>query len=382
MKLTIFSELSKGGIADYAHDQARALAHRGIEVELLCSEPFLSGRSFDYAALPLLEELRFPPPQGSKLTRNLRLARGLIRNGHRLRDHVVRARPDAVLTHFTEYMAPFWAPGLRRMRAKGISFHTVLHDPVRDYVVGPRWWHRLSVREAFSFLDTAFVHTHEPVPLPPHVAQRWVPYGIHSYPLAKRARAEVRAELDVPTDARLLTAYGYIRDNKNLDLVIEAIAGLPDVYLLVAGSEQRGGNRPISYYQALADRLGCGARCRWITRFISDEETADLLSASDLSVLTYARTFLSSSAALGVTSNYSLPCLISSGSTSNRDMVREYRLGVWVEPDSAAAIREGLLHWLANGIAPRWEDYRRDYSWDRNAALIEERIQEFRRPGK
>jgi len=230
------------------------------------------------------------------------------------------------------------------------------------------------VAEAFSFLDAAFVHTREPVPVPPTVRVEWVPYGIHPFPGPSRTRPEVRGELAIPQNAKLLTSFGYIRDNKNLDLVIRAIATLPDLYLVVAGSEQAGGNRPLQYYRALAEELGCGHRCRWLNRFISAEETADLMSASDLSLLVYSRSFVSSSAALGVTTNYRLPCLISSGSSTTEAMVREYRLGVWVEPDSVESIRAGLMEWLNGCVQPDWEGYGRDHSWTRNAAIVHETI--------
>lgn len=374
MKLTIWSELAKGGIADYAHDQAAALAARGIDVEMLCPPSFMAGREFSYAAKPVLRDLRPASRSNSRLVRARHLASGLVVNARTVAAHIGARNPDAVLTHFSEYLAPLWAWRMRRLRQRGISFHSVLHDPVRDHVVGPCWWHKQSVRDAFSFLDTAFVHTRETVPVPPHVKVEWVPYGIHPFPEPSRTRAAVRDELAIPQDAKLLTSFGYIRDNKNLDLIIRAIAQLPDVYLLVAGSEQAGGNRPVAYYQTLAEELGCADRCRWLIRFVSATETADLMSASDLSLLVYSRSFVSSSAALGVTTNYRLPCLMSSGSATTEAMVRDYQLGVWVEPDSADSIRAGLLQWLAGGLHPDWEGYGRDHSWARNAAIVDETI--------
>lgn len=374
MKLTIWSELATGGIADYAHDQAAALAERGINVEMLCPPSFMAGREFDYPVKPVLRDLRPAGRSDSRLVRAWYLASGLVANARTVAAHVDARNPDAVLTHFSEYLAPLWAWRMRRLCQRGISFHSVLHDPVRNHVVGPGWWHERSVREAFSFLDTVFVHTRETVPVPPHVRAEWVPYGIHPFPDPIRTRAAVRDELAIPQDAKLLTSFGYIRNNKNLDLVIRAIAALPDIYIVVAGSEQAGGNRPLAFYQALAEELDCADRCRWLNRFISPEETADLMRASDLSLLVYSRSFVSSSAALGVTTNYRLPCLISSGSATTKAMVREYQLGVWVEPDSADSIRAGLLQWLAGGLRPNWESYTRDHCWARNAAIVDKTI--------
>ena len=56
------------------------------------------------------------------------------------------------------------------------------------------------------------------------------------------------------------------------------------------------------------------------------------------------------------------------------DLVRRFRLGVWVEPDSVDAIRDGLRDWMTNGIAPDWDGYNRENSWARNAELVHEAI--------
>jgi len=355
MKLVGMIELGRGGIADYAHDQAAALAARDIDFELLCVPSFMEGRSFSYPVLPILKELRTSPTHPSWFVRGVKMVRSHLANMRILARHVKERRPDAVLLHFSEYMAPLWAWRLRGLRRRGVKFLSVVHDPVRDHVVGPARWHAFSIREAYSFLDVALVHTRDAVPVPEEVEVTWVPYGIHPYPPAQRPREVVRAELGIPAGAKLLTSFGYIRDNKNLDLVLRAMADMPELYLLVAGTEQAGGNRPMSFYRDLATELGCADRCRWEKRFVSAEEAADLMNASDLSLLVYARSFVSSSAALGVTANYRLPSLVSNGSSTIEAMVKQYGLGIWAEPDSVEAIRDGLREWLRGDLAPDWD---------------------------
>lgn len=375
MKLCIFSELSRGGIADYAHEQATALRDRGIEVTLMCAPEFLLTRQPRYEVVPILQELRPLEGKRSGLRRKAALVTGIVANANTLADDVKVRRYDAVLTHFGEYLAPLWAWKMRRLRAEGISFYSVLHDPVRDYIVGPRWWHERSVMEAYSFLDGVFVHSIERAHIPDHVAVEWIPHGIFNYPSPKLGRTSVRQALGLPLEKKIITAFGYIRDNKNLDLVIRALTDLPDIHLVVAGTEQGGGNKTLDFYRDLATDLGVANRCHWFNRFISSEETADLLSASDLSVLTYSSDFLSASAALGMSANYRLPCLISSGSSTTRQLVDDYRIGVWVEPDDVDAIRQGLRKWLAEGIQPRWEAYSFEQSWARNAEIIQQKIE-------
>ncbi|RME68871.1 MAG: glycosyl transferase family 1, partial [Verrucomicrobia bacterium] len=40
MKLLYFASNEHGGLADYAREQACALAHRGVEIELVCAPGF------------------------------------------------------------------------------------------------------------------------------------------------------------------------------------------------------------------------------------------------------------------------------------------------------------------------------------------------------
>lgn len=361
---------SRGGISDYAHDQANALQDLGCEVQLLCAPSFMEGRQARYQILPELQE-GFPGKQISiRILRRLLLSYRLIQNVNRMARVIEQHRHDHVLMHFFEHLSPLWSSQLRRLQAKGVFFGSVLHDPVRNYVVGPRFWHEWSIKQAFSFLNVVYVHSKLESPNGTNLRTVCVPYGIHNFPAWSRDRAQVRESLNLSADANVLLAAGFIRDNKNLDLVIKAISEIPELYLIIAGTEQAGGNKPVSYYQNLAQELGCADRCRWLIRYVEPVDFADLFHASDISVLTYSASFRSASSALSAAVNYRLPSLVSSGPGSMETVVRQYNIGIWVEPDSASAIASGLRHWLATGIRPDWESYIRDNSWEENARLV------------
>jgi hypothetical protein len=68
------------------------------------------------------------------------------------------------------------------------------------------------------------------------------------------------------------------------------------------------------------------------------------------------------------------PCLASSGQSALRTQVERYRLGVWVEPDDPAAIREGLCRWLHGLPEPLWPEYLEENSWSRNAEAVRQRM--------
>ena len=370
MRILIYMPHGRGGIVDYTHDQANALHELGCEIDCLCPPSYADGRLARYRLRPELRE-SFPNVQSSlRILRQLRLSLRILQNSDRLVRAIKQGKYEFVLMHFSEYLAPFWAPRLRRLQASGVTFASVLHDPVRGYVVGPRRWHDWSVRQAFSFLSTVFVHSEQELPTTLPINSVVIPYGIHVFPEPNRSREAVRQALDLPVDAKVLLAAGFIRDSKNLDLVLRAMATVPEVYLIVAGTDQSGGNKPASYYQALSSELGCADRCRWILRFIDPVERANLFAASDLCVLTYSSSFRSASSALSGAANYRLPSIVSSGPSSMEVVVKGYNLGVWVEPDLTEAIKAGLQLWLSRGISPDWQRYFADYSWSENARRV------------
>jgi glycosyltransferase involved in cell wall biosynthesis len=382
MKVLYFAQESSGGLLPYAQDQADALGRHGAEVTVLCAPDFQKRHGDAYELLPRLVSSK-SATHSNRLVRRLRFANRYLRNASVLASETARGNFDAVLlSSYAEYLAPLWAERFCRLDRQGTLFGAVIQEPVRDFVVGPLWWHKWSVRRAYDYLSLAF--THDEVDLdtcgsktrPDHYV---IPYGPHRFPDATRSREEVRRELDVPIGAPLLFSFGLVRDGKNIDYTIKALREIPEAYFLVAGRRNAAGQKPESYYIELARKLGVENRCRWKFQFISEEEAADLFTASDLVMLTYSSDFRSASAALNVAVRYRRPVVASAGQGSMQSAVRNYKLGIWVEPDNASAACEGIKEWLRNPFEPNWDSYNEKNSWDRNARIVLDAFKEARR---
>jgi len=375
LHLAYFSPESFGGLADYAREQAQALSAAGARVSFITSPSVAKvQQNAQYKLVPILAEVPSRSESRNRWSRRLRSMSWIVGNMRRLAEWVEREQVKCVLLGaYMEYFAPLWAPQFLRLAQKGVVFGSVVHDPLRNFIVGPLWWHRWSTACGYSFLREAFIH--EPIDLPtvrpqPQLCTTVIPHGPFRFPAATESRSAVRQRLRIPEPAQLLLAFGHIRDVKNLDLLLEAMVQRPEFYLLVAGREQGASQRPAAFYQQRAAALGIADRCRWETRHIPELEVGNYFEASDLMALTYGTGFRSASGVLNAAVHFRKPCLASSGLSNLRTMIEKYALGFWVEPDSALAIADGLQRWLRERPAADWKRYAEDNSWKRNAELV------------
>jgi glycosyltransferase involved in cell wall biosynthesis len=374
MRLLYYSPASYGGIADYAHEQANALAALGVDVTFLCTPNYPTGRGENYKIVPILQDINPHQPISNKTLKAIHFTGITLTNFYKLASFIEeKGFLHVLLSSYVEYLAPLWSGRLRKLVKQGVVFGAVVHDPVRDFIVGPGWWHRWSIACGYSFLREAFVH--EAVELDtvrpmPQLHTTVIPYGTHHFPRATLSRKETRRSLNLPLDAKVMLAFGHIRDTKNLDLVIRAMTNFAEVYLIVAGKEQSSGQRPAIFYQELATKLKIADRCRWQIRFIPDTEIANFFEAADIILLTYSKKFHSASSVLNTAAAYRKPSIASAGEGSLRSVVQKYKLGIWVEPDDIHSIINGIKKWLKEPINSNWERYLLENSWRLNAKKL------------
>lgn len=477
MKILIFSPTPSGGLAEHAHYQARALhriAHLSgvdiekpqVEVSILCSPGFLDGRKVGYKKEAVFSSRvsvfsRVAGRVGELADRSLKI----IGEQWRLAWEVLLRKPDVVLlSSYSEYLAPFWVlPHWFVAKLLGVVYVANLHDPVRDFVVGPHWWHEFSVRMAYWPISVGVVHQRlpEPSPVPKHVLVVEAPVGVYDLqespedPEAIRAAwgvrgrdsekqkadlttedtedtestegaqgvahgtcagaafsnpstselardsettslirsADASASLPATSYSPLATpaspdvvflAFGFIRDNKNLDLVIRTLVENPSAVLVVMGRAQSKKDKPLEFYRNLAAELGVQDRVKFFDGFVPDEKLASYFAAADVVVLTYDASFHSQSGVLNVAARARRPVLASAGESPLKDCVQKFRLGVFVEPDNLGALKEGMRvvasdEWRAASGEPDWEGYEAFASWDVNVAKILEGVEEIRK---
>jgi glycosyltransferase involved in cell wall biosynthesis len=367
--ILIFSPSVSGGIAEHAFYQATALETAGAKVTCLVAPSFLTGRRTGLETITCLGD---PVSEGSpRLVKKIRMAWRIIASRWMLARQIWKRRPDLVLLDsYVEYFAPLWVwPHWLLAQTYGIRYAANLHDPVRSYQVGPAWWHKLSVRLAYLPLNFVLVHDRlpEPSPVPSRVRVVQVPVGVYEISGPPGNIPEIRRGWGVKDGQKVFLAFGYVRDGKNLDLVVRALAQIPEAFLVVAGSVASTKDKPFDHYRKLTAQLGLADRCHFAEGFVADGELGKYFAGTDFVVLTYAASFHSQSGVLNIAARARKPVLASASPSPLLESVRKFNLGIAVEPDSPAAVISGMKQLLSAPPSPRWEDYEAAASWAVNA---------------
>lgn len=374
VKLLYFCPVSRGGLADYAREQANAISEFGVSVDLLTVPGFNEGQHARFSRLPRLKELGATNEALGRVRRRIAAVRTILHNFKVLSETIsVGGYKHVLLGSFSEYLAPLWSDRFRRWAKSGVIFGAIVHDPVRDFELGPTWWHRWSIACAYSFLRETFVH--EPIELDtvrnmPGLRTTVIPHGPYCFQKPTDTRDQARSKWKLPAEAKVMLSFGHIRDGKNLDLAIRAMADYPSLYLIVAGKGQSSGQKPLSYYQNIARSLNVDDRCRWLYGYVPEEDVGNLFLASDLVLLTYSRDFRSASGVLNAAIFYRKPCIASGGASNLRTSVHEYNLGIWAEPDDLESLIKSIRKFTDDLPLPKWDEYLARNSWQSNAAIV------------
>jgi glycosyltransferase involved in cell wall biosynthesis len=242
----------------------------------------------------------------------------------------------------------------------------VVHNPA-DHDAGLR--HRLAARAVLGRCRALFTHAKA---LEEALAAAYPGRPTASCPLPGTAvaplpeRSIARHELDLPDGPRVALFMGLIRPYKGVDLLLEALARLPEAsdWELVVAGEPWGEQGAL--VEGKVRELGIGRRVRLRLGWVPEPEVPRLLAAADLVVLPYRSGSQSAVAPLALAAG--VPVL----STAVGGLVEIVRHGVdgWiVEPGSAEALAAALeslerplLEQLAGGARagagrPSWDAY-------------------------
>lgn len=277
--------------------------------------------------------------------------------------------PDLLLTKF---WMPFFGPSLgtvcKRMKPETVKMSILdnvkPHEPRKGDITFTKYF--LNHNDAFVVMsDTVEADLLELKP-----DARFIR---HIHPLydhfgAKEQQKIARDKMNVPFDKKILLFFGFIRDYKGLDILLQAMTQLPEDYHLLIAGEVYG---KFDKYDKIIKDNNLEERVTRQVRYISDDEVPLCFAAADICVLPYR-----SATQSGITSiayHFEVP-IVATNVGSLREMIEPNDTGYLVaKPDPsmiASAVREvfdkGLILKYISNIA----SYKRIASWSSLANSI------------
>lgn len=268
---------------------------------------------------------------------------------------------------------------VERLQRMGLRVVLTVHEalPHKAFLGGGA--DRRLLKRMFRRADLLFVHddsiVHELVNLYAinPVRIKVIPHGYFDMPESSADMLALKKKYHVPLDKKVLLFFGTIRENKGLDILIQAMTGLKkDFFLLIAGDSAGSIETPVEHYERMIRGANLSGSVHWMKRYISDEDASEIFRIADAIVLPYKKSYRAQSGVLHLSIGHERPCIVSDiGAIS--ETVRNYDLGLSVAPEDADALREGVLSLfekLNKKYTFDFKGFKKDNSWDKIADKI------------
>lgn len=276
---------------------------------------------------------------------------------------IVKFKPDLVLiSHWMPFFAPAFGKIAGILRKNGIKVIAVLHNVIAhekrsgDEALTKYFFNRC---DGFVILNNA--SEKDLLELKPDAK-----YIIHSHPLydhygEKISVSDARAKLNIPADKKVILFFGFIRDYKGLDILIESMNDLNDDYLLLIAGEVYG---DFKKYDEQIDKLNIRSRLNLQVKYIPETEIPLYFSASDVCVLSYRTA--TQSGIVGISYHFELPVIVTN-TGGLAEMVEENKTGLIVEKTNPQNISSALKKYFSGGLKekfiPHIKEYKSHHSW-------------------
>jgi glycosyltransferase involved in cell wall biosynthesis len=325
----------KGGIAHHTTELAHRLAASGHLVELFSWSAQYPDWLYPGVQRANDDRPDTPPFPRTSYPLSWRNPAGWLATGARLRnfDRVVFVFVTSIQA--PAYLTMLGALGSRGRRRAIALCHNVLPHERRFFDVP-------LTRAVLQRVGRVLVHTEAQATLARELGARDVAVADMPPHLPAHPKDAQRTS-DAPLKRRLLF-FGLVRPYKGVDVLLEALAGVPDVGLTIAG-EFWGGRET---YDEQLQRLGLADRVVLESGYVPSQRIPELFAASDALVLPYRNGTATQNVQLAHA--HGVP-VIATRVGSLPAQVRDELDGILCDPDDAADLRRAIQRFYEPGVA-------------------------------
>lgn len=352
----------RGGLAAYNERLAYAFQEAGEEVEIYSFSLQYPGFLFP-GKTQYTEE---PAPKDLKIRTRINSVNPF--NWLSVGNEISKLKPDIVIVKFwLPFMGPCFGTILRRIKKNKHSRVVSIIDNIipHEKRFGDRPFAKYFVKPVDAFVVMSrsveedmkkFVRADQPVRFIPHPI-----YDNYGLPIAKD---ESRKKLGLDSDGKYLLFFGFIRDYKGLDLLLDAMADerirKMGIKAIVAG-EYYSDSKP---YEEQIERLGIKDLLILHTDFIPDSEVGPYFGAADMVVQPYKTATQSGISQMAY--HFEKPMLVTNVG-GLPEIVPNGKAGYVTEPN-AKEIADAIVDFYENNRKESFEQFvkeeKKKFSWD------------------
>lgn len=372
MKVGFYQFFPGGGIGRYTHELLCRMAKiHGVQVELLASPEYHWNGTNEYSSWYGLKSLSHHIP----IVRRFKFLTGQFINPELAIRYANQQNFDILhLANINHLSFPVWK---RRIERTNIKVVATAHDITRQKSIISRRWEDTQLKNFYQFADALFVHSqYQADELMAYAEIDWekihiVPHGTYPHSIVAESRLVLRRKYSVPNNEIIVLFFGQLRDEKNLEGLLSALALFKKPLHLIIAGNPGGSHKSVRYYKRLIDTLNLTRNITFIPRYIENREVGELFSLADWVALPYDSTFSSQSGVLNTAVFYRKPVLVSSAPVL-RETVKSADIGVAYNGDSPEDILRGIQkinEMIEKDYHFEFDSYQDEYSWEKNVSI-------------
>ena len=249
--------------------------------------------------------------------------------------------PDIIIT---KYWMTFFGPSLGYVckklnrKAKRISVLDNVIPHEKRFFDGFCNRYFLNNNDGFIVMSDAVLN--DLLSIKPEAKYLRVNHPVYDHFPALINQDEAQKQLGLDPSKKTILFFGFIRDYKGLDLLIQAMEDLDESYQLVIAGEVYGS---FEKYQLLVNQSKAKNRISLFNKYIGDDDVAIYFSASDVCVLPYKSA--TQSGITSISNHYNLP-IIATNVGGLKETIHHEKTGLIVDVADSKEIASTINHYF------------------------------------
>lgn len=265
-------------------------------------------------------------------------------------NHIQKSEPDVVIS---QYWMPFFGPALggvhKRLKGKTkrISIlHNVIPHEKRFFDAAAN---RYFLKHNDGFVVMSDVVLQDLLSLKPDAKYLRIDHPVYDQFGQRIDREEALGKLGLDPANNYLLFFGFIRDYKGLDILLDSLKILPETYHVIVAGEVYGS---FDKYTEQIKRLALEDRVHLYNEYIADDAVSTYFSAADVCMLTYKSATQSGITAISY--HFDLP-IIATDVGGLKEKTKHLETGLIVSKPEAKPISEAVLLYFGQNLKPEMQ---------------------------